>query len=175
MQNRIIFPPHIVCSLNAKHAGPHNSRSNARQTSGCHWKSLLLGAIGLWSQVVALALTRCVFYCFLIIARLLSGRIYWSRQAGRQPDCWLLMRQILPLPQQQRGGEMSVIFSGQCVGDSPSCFMHVRETGLIKAGEMNQGSALFSASSGPLCAAEMYLSGLQHIHILCSASVWLLH
>lgn len=87
MQNMIIFSPHTVCSLNAKHAGLHNSRSNTHQNSGCWWKSLSLRASGLWSQVVALVLARCVFYCFLIIARLLSGSLYWSRQAGRQAAC----------------------------------------------------------------------------------------
>lgn len=45
-------------------------------------KKRLLRASCLWSKVVALALARCVFYCFLIIARLLPGRIYWSRQAA---------------------------------------------------------------------------------------------
>lgn len=39
----------------------------------------------LWSQVVAPAHARWVFYCLLIIARLLLVRIYWSRQPA-----WLL-------------------------------------------------------------------------------------
>lgn len=39
----------------------------------------------LWSRVVAPAHARCGFYCLLIIARLLLGRIYWSRQPA-----WLL-------------------------------------------------------------------------------------
>lgn len=37
----------------------------------------------LWSQVVAPAHARCVFYCFLIIVQLLLGRIYWNRQPAR--------------------------------------------------------------------------------------------
>lgn len=50
-------------------------------------------------------------------------------QAGRQPDCLMLMRQILPSlqHQQQRGGEVRVIFAGLC-GRQPSRCMYVRNT-----------------------------------------------
>lgn len=41
------------------------------------------GGASLWSQVVAPAHARCVFYCFLIIVQLLLGRIYWNRQPAR--------------------------------------------------------------------------------------------
>lgn len=41
------------------------------------------GGGSLWSQVVAPAHARCVFYCFLIIVQLLLGRIYWNTQPAR--------------------------------------------------------------------------------------------
>lgn len=76
-----------VCSARClKAEGDHFSAKREDQTgfqsSGCWRRGLSLRASGLWSRVVARTLARCVFYCFLITASLLSGSLYCSRQAA---------------------------------------------------------------------------------------------
>lgn len=89
-QNKIIFSLQFVRSINARRAGQACMTSGDQTQNSGYWfqkKEKKKGGWGarLWSQVVAPAHARCVFYCLLIIARLLLGRIYWSRQPA-----WLI-------------------------------------------------------------------------------------
>lgn len=89
-QSKIIFSLQFVRNVNARRAGLHDFwRSNTYKTVVTDLKKKGEKKRGwgarLWSQVVAPAHARWVFYCLLIIARLLLVRIYWSRQPA-----WLL-------------------------------------------------------------------------------------
>lgn len=162
----------LLRSLNAKRVGLHNWRSNACQTSGCWWKSLSLRASGLWSQVVALALTRCVFYCFLIIARLLSGSLYCSRQAAWLLNAYEAYTSFASAAVAECGGEEGVRVAALC-GSQPSTFMHVRETRergfLVEVYETHHRGTLFSAFFNLMCWAEQIRHSRGLIQICCKA------
>lgn len=89
--NKIILSLQFVRSVSARPAGLQDFwRSNTYKTVVTDLKKKKGGkksgwGARLWSQVVAPAHARCGFYCLLMIARLLHGRIYWSRQPA-----WLL-------------------------------------------------------------------------------------
>lgn len=128
---------------------------------------------GQWSLISSgslLALARCVFYCFLIIARLLSGSLYCSRQAA-----WLLNAYEADTSSRSAATAAVVVIvvvvavwgwgEGRwslllCVGDSHhvSC-MAEREWFLGKS--CWNISALNSASFSLTCWAEANLSGSQ--------------
>lgn len=51
----------------------------------------LLSRASLWSVMAVQAFARCMFYCFLIIVRLLPGTVYWSKKAPRCLSCRYLL------------------------------------------------------------------------------------
>lgn len=115
-------------------------------------KGLLLKASCLWSWVVALALARCVFYCFLIIARRLPGRIYWRRQAAQ-----LLNAYGADTSCASAAAAVSKISAGLC-GGWPSCCKHVRKTGGLAFLKVVCQLCVFT-SLDLICGAEINLSG----------------
>lgn len=121
-QNNITFSMQFVRKV---------CRTSGDQTLAKQWLLILKnekkhgGGASLWSQVVAPAHARCVFYCFLIIVGVLLGRIYWSRQPARLQNAYEVGSACVTAMAVRRGEGPYLCWAVQKILFNSSCCMPV--------------------------------------------------
>lgn len=123
--------PYVCCAGKTYAIVRKVCRTSGDQTLAKQWLLILKnekkhgGGASLWSQVVAPAHARRVFYCFLIIVRLLLGRIYWSRQPARLQNAYEVGSSCVTATVARRGEGPYLCWAVQKILFNSSCCVPV--------------------------------------------------